>query len=156
MLPIPAKVIKLYKNMNIIWKHSNFSLDMLNSMNINTLGEVLGIRFIEFGDDFLKATMPVNKATHQPYGLLHGGASAALAETIGSVASFLCIDSENQICVGIEINCNHVRGKKDGLVTATCKPLHIGATTHVWDIRIVDERDKLICVSRLTVAIVKK
>jgi len=142
--------------MNIIWKHKNTSLDMLNLMNVNTMSEVLGIRFIEFGDDFLKATMPVNKNTHQPYGLLHGGASAALAETIGSVASFLCIDAEKEICVGIEINCNHIRGKKDGLVTATCKPLHIGATTHVWDIKINDELEKLVCVSRLTVAILKK
>ena len=142
--------------MNIIWKHKNTSIDMLNLMNINTMGEVLGIQFIAFGEDFLKATMPVNKNTHQPYGLLHGGASAALAETIGSVASFLCIDAEKELCVGIEINCNHIRGKKDGVVTATCKPLHIGATTHVWDIKIDDEREKLVCVSRLTVAILKK
>jgi len=118
--------------------------------------EVLDIRFTVIGDDYLKATMPVNTTTKQPYGLLHGGASAALAETIGSVASSLCINPDKQICVGIEINCNHIRGKKDGIVTATATPLHIGASTHVWDIKITDERDKLVCVSRLTVAILKK
>ena len=100
--------------------------------------------------------MPVNSKTHQPYGLLHGGASAALAETVGSVASSLVIDRTKQTCVGIEINCNHVRGIKEGIVTATASPLHLGATTHVWDIRITDEKEKLICVSRLTVAVLKK
>lgn len=137
-------------------KNGNVTVEDLNSLSANTMGEVLNIEFIEIGDDFLKATMPVNSTTHQPYGLLHGGASAALAETVGSVASSLCIDRDQQICVGIEINCNHVRGKKSGLVTATATALHLGSTTHVWDIKIQDERDKLICVSRLTVAILKK
>ncbi len=141
--------------MSRIW-HSNVSLDELNARSIGTMGEVLDIRFTVIGDDYLKATMPVNTTTKQPYGLLHGGASAALAETIGSVASSLCINPDKQICVGIEINCNHIRGKKDGIVTATATPLHIGASTHVWDIKITDERDKLVCVSRLTVAILKK
>ena len=135
---------------------ANTSLDELNLLSRNTMSEVLGIKFTEIGDNYLRATMPVNVNTHQPYGLLHGGASAALAETIGSVASSLIIDRENQICVGIEINCNHIRGKKDGIVTATVEPLHTGATTHVWDIKIKDEREKLVCVSRLTVAILKK
>jgi len=135
---------------------ANTSLDELNLLSRNTMSEVLGIKFTEIGDNYLRATMPVNVNTHQPYGLLHGGASAALAETIGSVASSLVIDRENQICVGIEINCNHIRGKKDGIVTATVEPLHTGATTHVWDIKIKDEREKLVCVSRLTVAILKK
>lgn len=120
------------------------------------MAAALDISFTEIGDNYLKAQMPVNDNSRQPYGLLHGGASAALAETIGSVASSLCIDKERYICVGIEINCNHIRGKKDGMVTATATPLHIGASTHVWDIKIHDERDKLICVSRLTVAILKK
>lgn len=142
--------------MSVVWKSDNIALASLNKMSENTMGEVLDIQFTEIGDDYLKATMPVDHRTHQPYGLLHGGASAALAETIGSVASSLCIDTDKQICVGIEINCNHVRGKKNGMVIATAKPLHIGSTTHVWDIKIHDEREKLICVSRLTVSILKK
>jgi 1,4-dihydroxy-2-naphthoyl-CoA hydrolase len=100
--------------------------------------------------------MPVNEHVHQPYGLLHGGASAALAETIGSVASWMCINQDTQICVGMEINCNHIRGVRTGVVTATVSPLHIGSTTHVWDIKIHDEKAHLVCVSRLTVAILKK
>ena len=118
--------------------------------------EVLNIRFTALEKDFVQATMPVNSATHQPYGLLHGGASAALAETIGSIASWLCINPETQYCVGIEINCTHVRGKTKGEVTATAKPLHIGATTHVWDIKICDENERLVCISRLTVAVLKR
>lgn len=142
--------------MAAIWKHPDVSLKLINDLNQHTLGEILGINFIEINDKYLKATMPVDHRTHQPYGLLHGGASAALAETVGSVASWLCIDTEKQICVGIEINCNHIKGKTKGLVTATVSPLHIGASTHVWDIKINDEKEKLICVSRLTVAVLKK
>jgi 1,4-dihydroxy-2-naphthoyl-CoA hydrolase len=142
--------------MNKIWKNERVTIDALNALSPNTMAEVLDIRFTEVGDNYLKATMPVNAATHQPYGLLHGGASAALAETIGSVASSLCIDTDKQICVGIEINCNHIRGEKSGIVTATAEPLHIGSTTHVWDIKIRNEREKLVCVSRLTVAVLKK
>jgi 1,4-dihydroxy-2-naphthoyl-CoA hydrolase len=135
------------------WTKS-ISLEQLNHQTAHTMAEVLEIKFTAIGDDFLKATMPVNHKTKQPYGLLHGGASAALAETIGSVASSLCLQ-ENQICVGMEINCNHLRAKRNGIVTATAKPLHIGATSHVWDIRIEDENNKLICVSRLTVAVLR-
>lgn len=139
-----------------MWKLPKPLLDELNALSNNTMAAALDISFTEIGDNYLKAQMPVNDNSRQPYGLLHGGASAALAETIGSVASSLCIDKERYICVGLEINCNHIRGKKDGMVTATATPLHIGASTHVWDIKIHDERDKLICVSRLTVAILKK
>jgi 1,4-dihydroxy-2-naphthoyl-CoA hydrolase len=139
----------------MLWKHTT-TLEALNAMSKNTMAEVLNMRFTELGDNFLKLSMPVNNTTHQPYGLLHGGASAALAETVGSVASFLCIDPERQICVGMEINCNHLRGKKNGFVTATARPLHLGSTTHVWDIKITDETERLICISRLTVAILKK
>ena len=121
-----------------IWKN-HATLDELNELSKDTMSEILGILFVEITTNQLKAAMPVDIRTRQPYGLLHGGASAALAETIGSVASSLCIDREKQICVGIEINCNHLRGKKDGIVTATAEPLHLGATTHVWDIRIRDE-----------------
>jgi 1,4-dihydroxy-2-naphthoyl-CoA hydrolase len=142
--------------MSAIWKSYGATVADLNQLSKGTMAEVLDITFTEIGDNYLKASMPVDNRTRQPYGLLHGGASAALAETIGSVASSLCIDTEKQICVGIEINCNHIRGKKDGLITATAEALHIGSTTHVWDIKIRDEREKLVCVSRLTVAILKK
>lgn len=139
--------------MATIWK-KQVDIEVLNRLSANTMGETLDMKFVEIGDDYIKASMPVDKRTHQPLGLLHGGASAALAETVGSVASSLCID-DDQICVGIEINCNHIRGKKSGLVVATAEPLHIGASTHVWDIKIRDEREKLVCVSRLTVAVLK-
>jgi 1,4-dihydroxy-2-naphthoyl-CoA hydrolase len=142
--------------MNEIWKNIPTDVTELNNHSKNTMAEWLDIKFTEIGPDFLKATMPVNARTHQPYGLLHGGASAALAETIGSVAAWFTIDRAKYICVGIEINCNHIRGKNSGTVTATAKPLHIGATTQVWDIKITDEREKLICVGRLTIAVLKK
>ena len=139
-----------------IWFKKTLNIENLAPISKNTLGEYLGMQFSEIGEDYLKATMPVDHRTHQPYGLLHGGASAALAETLGSVSSALVIDQSKFICVGIEINANHVRGVSSGIVTGTCTPIHIGATTHVWDIRIHDERNKLVCVSRLTVAILKK
>lgn len=142
--------------MNELWNKTNITLGTLNELTKSTMGEGLQIQFTEIGANHLKATMPVFAGTHQPYGLLHGGASAALAETIGSVASWMCINRDTQICVGMEINCNHLRPKRDGVVTATAEPLHVGSSTHVWDIKIRDERDKLICVSRLTVAVLKK
>lgn len=114
----------------------------------------IDINFIEAGDDFLRATMPVDARTHQPYGLLHGGASVALAETMGSVASMLCVDPSENGAVGIEINANHVRGVKSGIVAGTVRPLHVGRSTHVWEIRIENEDGKLVCVSRLTVAVI--
>ncbi len=139
-----------------IWKRENITLDEINELRNHTLAGLLGMQFTEIGDNYLKLQMPVDERTHQPYGLLHGGASAALAETVGSVASWMCIDTDKQICVGMEINCNHIRGKRNGVVTATALPLHLGATSHVWDIRITDEQDRLICISRLTMAILKK
>ncbi len=142
--------------MNTLWKTKDASTEIINNISVNTMAEFLEIKFTEIGPDFLKATMPIGPKTHQPYGLLHGGASAVLAETAGSVASWMVIDTDNQICVGIEINCNHVRAKKNGMVTATVTPLHIGSTTHVWDIKIHNELEKLICVSRLTVAVRNK
>ncbi|MBN8854642.1 MAG: hotdog fold thioesterase [Sphingobacteriales bacterium] len=120
------------------------------------MGGVLGIELTEIGENFLRARMPVDERTRQPYGLLHGGASAALAETLGSVASAFVIDQTQYYCVGLEINANHIRGVRDGYVYGTATPLHLGKTTHVWDIRIYDEREKLVCVSRLTVAILRK
>jgi len=139
-----------------IWYNKELTIADFEGWSKNTLGEHLGIQFTELGDDYLKATMPVDHRTHQPYGLLHGGASAALAETLGSICSALMIDREKFICVGIEINANHIRSAKSGIVTGTCKPIHVGGSIHVWDINIIDEHNKLLCVSRLTVAILKK
>ena len=139
-----------------IWFNKNLSLPDIKPLGPNTMGEHLGMEWMAVGDDFLKMRMPVDDRTKQPYGLLHGGASCALAETAGSMASHFIIDPEKFICVGLEINANHVRSAKSGYVTATCTPLHIGASTHVWDIKINDDKEKLICISRLTVAILKK
>jgi len=130
------------------------TVDELNSRPKNHLGALLEIEFTEIGADFLTAKMPVNERTHQPAGILHGGASVVLAETVGSVASYLIIDPKKYLAVGLEVNANHLRPVKSGFVTAICKPIHIGAKTHVWDIRISDDRGKLNCVSRLTVAII--
>ena len=115
--------------------------------------EPLGIVFTEIGADYLRATMPVDPRTRQPYGLLHGGASVLLAETLGSSAGMLCVD-EGQGVVGIEINANHLRGVREGLVTGTARPIHVGRSTQVWDIRIEDARGRPVCVSRLTLAVI--
>jgi 1,4-dihydroxy-2-naphthoyl-CoA hydrolase len=114
----------------------------------------LGIEFIEVGDDFLRARMPVDQRTKQPYGLLHGGSSALLAETLASVAANMCVEKEGQQAVGLELNCNHVRAVTQGMVTGTARPVHIGRKTQVWDIRIEEENGKLCCVSRLTLAVI--
>ena len=142
--------------MHSIWFKKELSLHDFVALGKATMGDHIGIAFTEIGTDFMKATMPVDHRTIQSYGLLHGGASCVLAETIGSVASAKIIDPEKFICVGIEINANHIRSVREGLVTGIVKPLHIGNSTHVWDIKIYDEREKLVCVSRLTVAILKK
>ena len=140
----------------MIWNNTNIRLEDLRPLGKGTMGEYIGIEWTEIGPDFLKAKMPVDHRTIQPYGLLHGGASVALAETIGSVASYLVVDNQQFYCVGLEINANHIRGVRQGFVIGTATALHLGKTTHVWDIKIKDELDKLICVSRLTVAIVPK
>jgi 1,4-dihydroxy-2-naphthoyl-CoA hydrolase len=142
-------------NLMPIWFNKNLQLKDL-TITPATMGEFLQMEWVEIGDEHLKMRMPVDERTKQPYGLLHGGASCALAETIGSVASFLVIDTDKFICVGLEINANHVRSATQGYVTATCSPLHLGKTTHVWDIKIHDDNGKLVCVSRLTVAILMK
>ncbi len=139
-----------------IWFNKSLSLADIKPLGPATMGEHLGMEWVELGNDYLKMKMPVDERTKQPYGLLHGGASCALAETVGSIASAFVIDPDKYICVGLEINANHVRSARSGYVTAICSPLHIGASTHVWDIKITDEREKLICISRLTVAILKK
>ncbi len=139
-----------------IWFNKAITTDDLKPLGPDTMGEHLGIELTELGDNYLKAKMPVDNRTRQPYGLLHGGASCALAETVGSIASALVVDHEKFACVGLEINANHVRSAREGFVTGTATPLHIGANTHVWDIKIHDEMQKLICVSRLTVAIIPR
>jgi len=121
-----------------------------------TLNAHLGIEFIEVGDDYLKARMPVDHRTHQPMGLLHGGASVALAETLGSSGAYLAVDTSKYNVVGLDINANHIRGVRSGFVIGTARPLHIGKTTHVWEIRITDEADKLVAISRITIAILSK
>jgi len=136
-----------------IWFHKNISLRDLKGIGENTMAEFLELNWEEIGDDYLKLSMPVNSKTQQPYGFLHGGASCVLAETVGSVASALVIDQEKFYCVGLEINANHLRSVSEGTVVAIAKPLHLGKSTHVWDIKIYDENQKLFCVSRLTVAI---
>lgn len=122
----------------------------------NTLLSTLGIEVIHASKDYVEATMPVDERTKQPFGLLHGGASVALAETVASLGGFLSIDQEQEICVGLEINANHIKGKRDGVVTAVGKPIHKGKKTAIWEVTIVDEKDDLICVSRCTLAILPK
>ena len=122
----------------------------------NTAIEHLGIEFEDAGDDWLCGRMPVDHRTHQPYGLLHGGASVLLAETLGSAAAHSCIDDKTSLAVGIEINANHVRGVREGWVHGTARSLHIGRTTQLWEIRIVDDQDRLVCIARLTVGVVTK
>lgn len=139
-----------------IWFNKSIKKENLLVIEPGTMGEFLGMEYTELGEDYIKIKMPVDNRTKQPYGLLHGGASCALAETVGSLASQLVLDPNKFICVGLEINANHVRSARQGFVIATASPLHLGATTHVWDIRIHDEAQKLICISRLTMAILKK
>lgn len=138
-----------------IWFNKTLSLDDLKHLGTKNMGDHLGMEWTEVGPDYLKLRMPVDDRTKQPYGLLHGGASVALAETAGSVASHFVVDNKRFMCVGLEINANHLRGVRSGFVTATCTPFHIGASTHVWDIKIHDDREKLVCISRLTVAVLK-
>jgi 1,4-dihydroxy-2-naphthoyl-CoA hydrolase len=138
-----------------IWR-TQTSVEQLQEHSQNTLAETIGIRVTEVGPDFLRATMPVNPRTHQPMGVLHGGASVALAETIGSLAATMCIDRTLYVCLGQEINANHLRPVSSGTVTATARPFHIGKRSHVWSIEIRDEQDKLVCISRLTIAVVDR
>ncbi len=140
----------------MIWFRKNLTVHELHSLGHGTMASHVGIEFTELGDNYLKARMPVDQRTRQPYGLLHGGASCVLAETIGSIGSALVIDTEKFICVGLEINANHIRSAREGYVTGIATPLHLGSGTHVWDIKIYDEGEKLVCVSRLTVAILPK
>jgi 1,4-dihydroxy-2-naphthoyl-CoA hydrolase len=136
-----------------LWKQQ-LTPDDVNAMSGNTMMTTLGIRITEIGDDYVRGTLPVDARTHQPYGLLHGGASVALAETLGSFAAMLTLDPAREAAVGLDINANHVRGVKSGIVTGTARALHLGRSTQVWEIRIEDERGKLVCISRLTMAVI--
>ncbi|MGZ4038123.1 MAG: hotdog fold thioesterase [Bacteroidia bacterium] len=138
-----------------IWHHTP-TLDEINSLNAGTLGESLDIRFTEIGETHLKATMPVNHKTKQPFGLLHGGASVALAETMGSVASWCAVNREVFIGVGIEINANHLKAVLSGSVTGVCKGIHVSGKNHVWGIEIFNEAGELCCISRFTCTIVAR
>lgn len=130
------------------------NLDSINALSRGSLIEHLGIVFTAAGEDWLQATMPVDARTRQPYGLLHGGASVVLAETLGSSAGNLCVDPATHVCVGLEINANHLRAARDGVVTGTARALHVGRSTQVWEIRIDNSAGKPVCISRLTLAVV--
>jgi 1,4-dihydroxy-2-naphthoyl-CoA hydrolase len=136
-----------------LWKQPA-DLARLNGWSANTMMEALGIRITAVGDDWLAGSMPVDQRTYQPYGLLHGGASVALAETLGSTAAMLTLDPERELAVGLDINANHIRGVRSGTVTGTAKALHIGRTTQVWEIRIENEEGALVCISRITMAVI--
>ena len=138
-----------------IWKMP-ISLESATERAKNTFVEFIGIKFIEFGDDYLKATMPVDHTTKQPMGFLNGGVSAALAESVASTAANYCVDQTLCYCVGLEINANHLRPALSGLVTATAKPYHLGGKTQVWEIKIENEDGKLVCISRMTMAVVMR
>ena len=138
-----------------IW-YRDYSVEELNILNKSTLGEHLNILFEQIGENYLTASMPVDFRTKQPAGLLHGGASVALAETLGSVASLMIINDELFFPVGIEINANHIKAVKNGRVKGVCRPLHIGGKIHVWEIKIYNDKEELSCISRLTTTIVAK
>ena len=138
--------------MSSIWK-APIDRERLNAP-APTINSLLDIRIEAYGDDWLSASMPVDERTHQPYGILHGGASVVLAETVGSIASYQCIDTSRFYCVGLDINANHLRAVRSGRVTAVAKAVHLGRTTHVWDIRLQDDAGNQTCISRLTMAIV--
>ncbi|MDW3191407.1 MAG: hotdog fold thioesterase [Cytophagales bacterium] len=132
----------------------DLSIEALNDIGKNTMFDAIGIRILEVGKDYIKGSMPVNERTKQPMGLLHGGASVAFAETLGSIASTLVIDISKKAPVGLEINANHIKSAREGLVYGICRPLHVGSRTHVWEIKITNEQDQLVCVSRLTCSII--
>lgn len=138
-----------------IWQ-TPINLAEINLRNKNSMGDFLGIEFIEIGADYLRATMPVNEKTRQPIGIMHGGASCVLAETVGSNAAQFCVDLTKQYCVGLDINTNHIRSVQDGLVIATARPFHLGKSTQVWGIEIVNEEGKMVSVNRLTMAVLDR
>lgn len=138
-----------------IW-FSSISPEGLNERGKGTMADYLGITFTEVGEDYLKATMPFSEKTRQPIGLLHGGANVVLAETIASTAANAVIDIEKMYCVGLEINANHIRSVRDGLVTGITRPIHLGRSTQIWEIEITDPRGKISCISRMTASVVMR
>jgi len=138
-----------------IWA-KEYSVKELNDFAHHSIEEQLGIQMVELGDQFLAATMPVDHRTRQPFGILHGGASVVLAETLGSMATYLCLESEQQYGVGIEVNANHLRSVSEGIVRGVAHPIHLGKRIHVWEIKIYNSDEELVCISRLTLAIVNK
>lgn len=139
----------------MIW-FKKYDDSIMRGMGMGTMMEHLDIQITEIGDDFISGTMPVDHRTKQPAGLLHGGASVVLAETLGSIAAFLVVDPELYTCVGLDINANHLRAVKEGKVIGTARPIHLGATTHVWSIEIKDENGRMVCISRLTMAVLQR
>lgn len=139
----------------MIWK-VKFDVDLLNQRAKNTMSDHLHIDFIEVGEDYLVARMPVNERTKQPLGIMHGGASVVLAESVGSTGANLCVDGNDYYCVGLDINTNHIRAVRDGFVFGTARPYHLGKSTQVWSIEIKNEAEKLISVSRLTMAVLRR
>lgn len=135
--------------------NNTFTLANLNKMGTGTMVQHLGIEFIKIGENSLEAKMPVDNRTRQPFGILHGGASVTLAETLGSVAAFGCIDPTKYYCVGLEINANHIKSVKDGFVRGVASPIHIGKKTQVWEIKIFNESNQLVCISRITMAVLE-
>ena len=138
----------------IWWNDEKPSMERLTQLGTKALPAYLGMEFVDCGDDWITARMPVDERTHQPFGRLHGGASVALAETVGSMAASMCVDPARFVAVGMEINANHVRPAYSGYVHATARPENVGRTTHVWSIRITDDAGKLVCISRFTVAVI--
>lgn len=156
LMGIIFKFAVSYKEKNMkIWQ-TDINLNSITERTKNTMGEFLEIEFIEVGDDFLVARMPVNERTKQPIGIMHGGASCVLAETVGSTAANYCVDISHSYCVGLDINTNHIRSMRGGYVIATAKPFHLGKSTQVWGIEIKNEEDQLVSVNRLTMAVLKR
>ena len=138
-----------------IWKE-NILIEQINARNANTMVDHLGIEFIEIGDDFMIARMPVDRRTIQPIGIMHGGASAALAETVGSIAANYCVDLKTHYCVGLDINTSHIRMVRNGYVTGVARPIHLGRSTHVWEVRSYNDEGKLVSQSRLTLSVLER
>lgn len=138
-----------------IWK-TPIDLEQITSTRKDTLVELMGIEFTGFGDDYLEGRMPVDRRSHQPYGIMHGGASCVLAETLGSIAGNYCLDYSKEFCVGLDINTSHIRMVKSGFVTGRAKPIHIGKTTQLWEIRIADDEGRLISITKLTLSVLQR
>jgi 1,4-dihydroxy-2-naphthoyl-CoA hydrolase len=158
---LAAKISEISQASSLLFSMVSFlslplTLEKLNSLSANTLAANLGIEFTEIGQDYLTAKMPVDHRTHQPFGLLHGGASVALAETLGSVAAYCCVDQKTQCCVGLDINANHIKAVKTGFVYGTTRPIHVGKKTQVWEVKITTEEKELVCISRITMAVIDR